>query len=173
MLEKLKKELLGKEINFQELDAYMIKNGFYSLLDDGITKEIKHDKNVTYTGIKSGECEVLIKFEIIIDSVEDESEDNFILQVTKIENLLKDRNKISVVKILNMKNEEIIGMLNLEEREFAEKKFRSLNNFCDAYQDASELSHQEEFFTPNGYLLKKMQVSYFLKIGKKIENQYK
>ena len=166
MLEKLKKELLGKEINFQELDAYMIKNGFYSLLDDGITKEIKHDKNVTYTGIKSGECEVLIKFEIIIDSVEDESEDNFILQVTGIENLLKHRN-ISVVKILNMKNEEIIGMLNLEEREFAEEKFRSLNNFCDAYQDASELSHQEEFFTPSGYLLKKMQVSYFLKIGEK------
>ena len=173
MLEKLKKELLGKEINFQELDAYMIKNGFYSLLDDGITKEIKHDKNVTYTGIKSGECEVLIKFEIIIDSVEDESEDNFILQVTKIENLLKDRNKISVVKILNMKNEEIIGMLNLEEREFAEEKFRTLNNFCDAYQDAAELSHQEEYFTPNGYLFQKMQVSYFLKIGKKIENQYK
>ena len=28
MLEKLKKELLGKEINFQELDAYMIKNSF-------------------------------------------------------------------------------------------------------------------------------------------------
>ena len=167
MLEKLKKELLGKEINFQELDAYMIKNSFYSVLDDGITKEIKHDKNVTYTGIKSGECEVLIKFEIIIDSVEDESEDNFILQITRIENLLKDRNKISVVKILNMKNEEIIGMLNLEEREFAEKKFRSLNNFCDAYQDAAELSHQEEYFTPSGYLLKKMQVSYFLKIGEK------
>ena len=166
MLEKLKKELLGKEINFQELDAYMIKNGFYSLLDDGITKEIKHDKNVTYTGIKSGECEVLIKFEIIIDSVEDESEDNFILQVTRIENISKN-NLISVVKILNMKNEQIIGMLNLEERELAEEKFRSLNNFCDAYQDASELSHQEEFFTPSGYLLKKMQVSYFLKIGKK------
>ena len=166
MLEKLKKELLGKEINFQELDAYMIKNGFYSLLDDGITKEIKHDKNVTYTGIKSGECEVLIKFEIIIDSVEDESEDNFILQVTGIENISKN-NLISVVKILNMKNEQIIGMLNLEERELAEEKFRSLNNFCDAYQDASELSHQEEFFTPSGYLLKKMQVSYFLKIGEK------
>ena len=166
MLEKLKKELLGKEINFQELDAYMIKNGFYSLLDDGITKEIKHDKNVTYTGIKSGECEVLIKFEIIIDSVEDESEDNFILQITRIENISKN-NLISVVKILNMKNEQIIGMLNLEERELAEEKFRSLNNFCDAYQDASELSHQEEFFTPSGYLLKKMQVSYFLKIGEK------
>ena len=166
MLEKLKKELLGKEINFQELDAYMIKNGFYSLLDDGIPKEIQHDKNVTYTGIKSGECEVLIKFEIIIDSVEDESEDNFILQVTRIENISKN-NLISVVKILNMKNEQIIGMLNLEERELAEEKFRSLNNFCDAYQDASELSHQEEFFTPSGYLLKKMQVSYFLKIGEK------
>ena len=173
MLEKLKKELLEKEINLQELDAYMIKNGFYSLLDDGITKEIKHDKNVIYTGIKSGECEVLIKFEIIINNAEDESEDNFILQVTGIENLLKHRNKISVVKILNMKNEQIIAMLNLEERELAEEKFRSLNNFCDAYQDAAELSHQEEYFTPSGYLLKKMQVSYFLKIGKKIENQYK
>ena len=166
MLEKLKKELLGKEINFQELDAYMIKNGFYSLLDDGITKEIKHDKNVTYTCIENGECEVLIKFEIIINNAEDESEDNFILQVTGIENISKN-NLISVVKILNMKNEQIIGMLNLEERELAEEKFRSLNNFCDAYQDASELSHQEEFFTPSGYLLKKMQVSYFLKIGEK------
>lgn len=166
MLEKLKKELLGKEINFQELDAYMIKNSFYSVLDDEITDEIKHDKNVTYTGIENGECEVLIKFEIIIDSVEDESEDNFILQVTGIENISKN-NLISVVKILNMKNQEIIGMLNLEERELAEEKFRSLNNFCDAYQDASELSHQEEFFTPSGYLLKKMQVSYFLKIGEK------
>ena len=143
------------------------------MLEDEITDEIKHDKTVTYTGIKSGECEVLIKFEIIINNAEDESEDNFILQVTGIENLLKDRNKISVVKILNMKNEQIIAMLNLEEREFAEEKFRSLNNFCDAYQDASELSHQEEYFTPSGYLLKKMQVSYFLKIGKKIENQYK
>ena len=166
MLEKLKKELLGKEINFQELDAYMIKNSFYSVLDDEITDEIKHDKNVTYTCIKSGECEVLIKFEIIIDNGEDESEDNFILQVTGIENISKN-NLISVVKILNMKNEQIIGMLNLEERELAEEKFRSLNNFCDAYQDASELSHQEEFFTPSGYLLKKMQVSYFLKIKKK------
>lgn len=166
MLEKLKKELLGKEINFQELDAYMIKNGFYSVLDDEITDEIKHDKNVTYTGIENGECEVLIKFEIIIDNGEDESEDNFILQVTGIENISKN-NLISVVKILNMKNEQIIGMLNLEERELAEEKFRSLNNFCDAYQDASELSHQEEFFTPSGYLLKKMQVSYFLKIGEK------
>ena len=166
MLEKLKKELLGKEINFQELDAYMIKNSFYSVLDDEITDEIKHDKNVIYTGIESGECEVLIKFEIIIDNGEDESEDNFILQVTRIENISKN-NLISVVKILNMKNEQIIGMLNLEERELAEEKFRSLNNFCDAYQDASELSHQEEFFTPSGYLLKKMQVSYFLKIGKK------
>lgn len=166
MLEKLKKELLGKEINFQELDAYMIKNSFYSVLDDEITDEIKHDKNVTYTGIENGECEVLIKFEIIIDNGEDESEDNFILQVTGIENISKN-NLISVVKILNMKNEQIIGMLNLEERELAEEKFRSLNNFCDAYQDASELSHQEEFFTPSGYLLKKMQVSYFLKIGEK------
>lgn len=167
MLEKLKKELLGKEINFQELDAYMIKNSFYSVLDDEITDEIKHDKNVTYTGIESGECEVLIKFEIIINNAEDESEDNFILQVTGIENLLKDRNKISVVKILNMKNEQIIAMLNLEEREFAEKKFRSLNNFCDAYQDAAELSHQEEFFTPSGYLFKKTQIAYFLKMGNK------
>ena len=164
MLEKLKKELLGKEINFQELDAYMIKNSFYSVLDDEITDEIKHDKNVTYTGIESGECEVLIKFEIIINNAEDESEDNFILQVTGIENLLKDRNKISVVKILNMKNEQIIAMLNLEERELAEEKFRSLNNFCDAYQDASELSHQEEFFTPSGYLFQKNKLFVFSKL---------
>lgn len=164
MLEKLKKELLGKEINFQELDAYMIKNSFYSVLYDCITKEIKHDKNVTYTGIKSGECEVLIKFEIIINNAEDESEDNFILQVTGIENLLKHRNKISVVKILNMKNEQIIGMLNLEERELAEEKFRSLNNFCDAYQDAAELSHQEEYFTPSGYLFQKNKFFVFSKL---------
>lgn len=69
-----------------------------------------------------------------------------------------------VTKILNMKNEQIIAMLNLEERELAEEKFRSLNNFCDAYQDAAELSHQEEFFTPSGYLFQKNKFFVFSKL---------
>lgn len=57
-----------------------------------------------------------------------------------------------VEKILEMRNEEIIGMLSREEIEIAEEKYRSLNNFCDIYQDGARLSEEDEFVTPSEYI---------------------
>lgn len=57
-----------------------------------------------------------------------------------------------VEKILNMGNEEIIGMLSQEEVEMVTKRYRTLNNFCDMYQDGARLSDEDEFVTPSEYI---------------------
>lgn len=91
MLENLRKELLNKEMNFVELDNYMMDQGFYSVYDDGITADIKQDKNVIYTfidvdaaGVDNG-IQVKIDFEITIDNGEDEVEEAFYLKVNEVE----------------------------------------------------------------------------------------
>ena len=85
-IEELEKVLGNKEVSFMELDNIMAKNGFYSVLDDGVMEDIKRDKNVIYTGLESGECEIKINFEITIDSGEDEGAEAFYLKVTSVEN---------------------------------------------------------------------------------------
>ena len=57
-----------------------------------------------------------------------------------------------VEKILNMENEEIIGMLSQEEVEMVTEKYKTLNNFCDMYQDGARLSGEDEFVTPSEYI---------------------
>ena len=57
-----------------------------------------------------------------------------------------------VEKILEMKNEEIIEMLNEDEKEYAIERFSNLNNFCDIYQDGARLSNEDEFISPSEYL---------------------
>ena len=57
-----------------------------------------------------------------------------------------------VEKILNMGNEEIIGMLSQEEVEMVTERYRTLNNFCDMYQDGARLSDEDEFVTPSEYI---------------------
>ena len=57
-----------------------------------------------------------------------------------------------VEKILEMKNEEIIKMLNEDEKEYAIERFSNLNNFCDIYQDGARLSNEDEFISPSEYL---------------------
>lgn len=57
-----------------------------------------------------------------------------------------------VEKILEMRNEEIAGMLSEEEIEVAENKYRTLSNFCDIYQDGARLSGEDEFMTPSEYI---------------------
>ncbi|MFQ9545284.1 MAG: hypothetical protein ACLR02_09730 [Clostridium sp.] len=84
-VEKIRTEFLGKEINFYNLDNYMSENGYYSVFDDGAIEDIKADKNVVYTGLDTNECEVIIEFEITIDSSEDEAEENFDLKVISVE----------------------------------------------------------------------------------------
>lgn len=85
MLENLRKELLNKEMSFVELDNYMMNKGFYSVLDDGATIDIKDSKNVVYTNKETNEAEIQIFFNITIDNEPDEVEENFYLEVTLVE----------------------------------------------------------------------------------------
>ena len=84
-VEQLRKELLGKEVNFYNLDNFMMTNGYYSVFDDGAIEDIKEDKNVVYTAVDTCECEVIINFTITIDNSKDEAEENFIMLITSIE----------------------------------------------------------------------------------------
>ena len=87
MLENLRNELLGTEIDFVELDNYMMSEGFYTVFDDGATDNIKECQNVAYMSKESGEWEVLISFKIIKDNEDDEPEENFVMKITEVENL--------------------------------------------------------------------------------------
>lgn len=91
MLENLRKELLNKEMSFVELDNYMMDQGFYSVFNDGVTEDIKEDKNVIYAfievddaGVNNG-IQVKIDFEITINNAKDEAEENFYLKVNEVE----------------------------------------------------------------------------------------
>lgn len=90
MLENLRKELLNKDMSFIELDNYMTNKGFYSVLDDDITEDIKQDKNVIYTfidvdaaGVNVG-VQIKIDFEITINNSDDEAEDAFYLKINEV-----------------------------------------------------------------------------------------
>ena len=84
MFEKIRKDLIRKEMSFRELDQYMINEGYYSVLDDDITEDIKSDLRVVYTSIETGVVEVIIYFNIACNSSEDEVEEAFELIVHKI-----------------------------------------------------------------------------------------
>lgn len=84
LLKELKKKLLNKEMNFFDLDNFMMENGFYSVFDDGSTYEIKNDKNVIYTS-KNFINAIKIDFEITKNNAEDEVEEWFLLLVTDIQ----------------------------------------------------------------------------------------
>ena len=87
MLNKLKSELLGKELYFRDLDNILLSNNFYSLLDDNIIEDIKSDLKAIYTNRESNESEIIINFEIVYNNSSDESEESFILKVLSIDNL--------------------------------------------------------------------------------------
>lgn len=84
---ELKEMLLNKDISFLELDNMMSNNGYYTVSDDGVTKDIKNDLTVAYTATDSNEAEILISFEITIDNGEDEIEESFYLKVLDISEL--------------------------------------------------------------------------------------
>lgn len=85
MIENLKRNLVGKEISFTELDNYMMEHGFYSIFNDGVTSDVKECGNVVYTGMKSNEAEIIIYFTITIDNGDDECEEAFYLLVDSVE----------------------------------------------------------------------------------------
>lgn len=84
LVNEIKKALVNNEMSFSELDACMVENGYYSVLDDGVTEDIKADKCVCYTACDTNECEVRISFEITIDCGEDEDVAAFILKVNDV-----------------------------------------------------------------------------------------
>ena len=63
----------------------MVENGYYSVLDDGVTEDIKRDKDVVYTGVESGQCEIKISFEITIDSGAEDPEEAFYMEIKGVE----------------------------------------------------------------------------------------
>ena len=83
-VKEINKELLNEEMSFEQLDNFMMGNGYYNVFDDGITEDIKRDENVVYTATDSNECEVQIFFNITVDNGEDEAEEAFILKVTDV-----------------------------------------------------------------------------------------
>lgn len=83
-VKELNNELKGSEYSFEELDNFMMENGYYSIFNDGATSNIKDDKNVIYTAKDTNECEVKINFEITANNSEDEIEEAFYLKVINI-----------------------------------------------------------------------------------------
>ena len=83
----LRRALLDKEMRFIELDNIMEINGYYSLLDDGVTSYIKRNLNVVYTAADTGESEIEISFIITEDTEVDEMEENFRLIITDVERI--------------------------------------------------------------------------------------
>lgn len=85
--EELEIELLGKELSFIELDNLMQESGYYSVFDDGVTENIKDSLDVAYSAKDADSGEVVIEFEIISDSGENEEPEHFLLKVTDISSL--------------------------------------------------------------------------------------
>lgn len=54
--------------------------------------------------------------------------------------------------ILEMTNNEIIELLTVEEQEQAKEIYKTLENFCDNYQEGARLGGEEIYFSPSEYL---------------------
>lgn len=83
----LRRVLLDKEMRFIELDNIMEINGYYSLLNDGVTSYIKRNLNVVYTAEGTETPEIEISFIITEDTEVDEMEENFRLIVTDVKRI--------------------------------------------------------------------------------------
>ena len=86
---ELREILLNKEMSFTMLDHIMHKIcGYYSVFaiyDDGIIKDIKDYLTAVYTAVDTNTAEVQIFFEITKDNAATETEENFYLKVTDIQ----------------------------------------------------------------------------------------
>ena len=83
-LNELRNYLRGKELTFIELDNFMIKHGYYTVIDDGIIDNIKQDENVIYTSKQTNESEIQIFFNIIYNNGKDESKESFIIKIIEV-----------------------------------------------------------------------------------------
>ena len=83
-LNELRNYFRGKELTFIELDNFMIKHGYYTVIDDGIIDNIKQDENVIYTSKQTNESEIQIFFNIIYNNGKDESKESFIIKIIEV-----------------------------------------------------------------------------------------
>lgn len=81
------REMIGNEMSFTQLDNKMMEIGYYTGFNEGATSEIKQAGNVIYQVENNGivDDEVLINFEITIDTEKDEAEEAFELKVLQVE----------------------------------------------------------------------------------------
>lgn len=80
-VKELREALMGEEMKYNQLDNFMMENGYVSVEDEGATEFIKDDQNVVYKAEDTLEYEVQIFFNII----EDEGEELFTLKVTDVQ----------------------------------------------------------------------------------------
>lgn len=80
-VKELRDELMGEEMKYNQLDNFMMENGYVSIESEGATEFIKDDQNVAYKAEDTLEYEVQIFFDII----EDEGGELFTLKVTDVQ----------------------------------------------------------------------------------------
>ena len=80
-VKELRDELMGEEMKYNQLDNFMMENGYVSIESEGATEFIKDDQNVVYKAEDTLEYEVQIFFDII----EDEGGELFTLKVTDVQ----------------------------------------------------------------------------------------
>ena len=88
-INELRDILLNKEMSFTMLDSIMCKiAGYYPLraiYDDGIIKDIKDYLTVVYTAVDTNTAEIQLFFEITKNNEAGETEENFRLRITDIQ----------------------------------------------------------------------------------------
>lgn len=82
-LKELRTELVGKEMDFAQLDNVMMEHGFLSEASSGVWESCLQDGNIVYTEID--EPTVQIFFETAIPNAEDEIAEAAIVRVTEVE----------------------------------------------------------------------------------------
>ena len=75
-LKEVKKELVGNEYNFLELDNALMLDGFYSEFDEGLDwEEIAESGNIVYTDTVTNEAVAQIYFDVVDKNYNRDEED--------------------------------------------------------------------------------------------------
>ena len=88
-LELVKKDLLGQEMNFYELDNKMVELGYISESNSGVWNNCLQDGNIVYseTTDKLGNTKPTIQifFEVVIKAGKEEISEATMIKITSIE----------------------------------------------------------------------------------------
>ena len=75
-LKEIKKELVGNEYNFLELDNALTLGGFYSEFDEGLDwEDIAESGNIVYTDTVTNEAAAQIYFDVVDKNYNRDEED--------------------------------------------------------------------------------------------------